>query len=64
MEATSKQWVEKYAQRLNEGHGDLAKLSSDERKHLRLLLNEYELSERLVTLQDQLSQGTLPIDET
>ncbi len=64
MEATSRQWVEKYADRLNEANGDLGKLSSDERKHLRMLLHEYELEQQLVGLQDKLSQGELPLDET
>lgn len=64
MEATSRQWVERYAQRLNESNGDLSKLSADERKHLRMLLHEYELEQQLVGLQDKLSQGELPLGET
>lgn len=64
MGTETRQWVEKYAERLNEAHGDLSKLSADERKHLRLLLREYELQQQLAALQDTLSQGELSLEET
>lgn len=64
METTSKQWLERYSKRLNDSAGDLSKLSSDERKHLRMLLQEHELEQRLVDLQGSLQQGELPLDET
>jgi len=63
MEATSKQWVERYSRRLNDSQGDLSKLSSDERQHLRMLLQEFELEQRLVGIQDKLSQGELLLVE-
>jgi len=64
MATESKTWVDKYAHRINEAGGDLSTLSSDERKHLRLLLREYELQQQLAGIQSELSQGELPLDET
>jgi len=62
-EKTNSQWIEHCAHRLIESSGDLSKLSSDERKHFRLLIQEYELDQRLTNLQVQLSQGELPLEE-
>lgn len=64
MDVTNRQWVERYADKLNQLHGDLGKLSPGERKHFRMLLQEYELGLRLKTMQEQLSQGELPLDKT
>jgi hypothetical protein len=63
MEPNNATWVEKYAHTLNDSGGDLSKLSSDERKHLRLLLQQYELEQRLTNVADALSQGKLPLAE-
>ena len=61
---TNPQWIERYAKRLNGSFGDLSELSSDERKHLRILLRQYEVEQQLATLADTLSQTEFPLDET
>ena len=61
MEVSETQWIERYAQKLNEGHGDFNQLSADERKHLRLLMQMFELEGRLVELQGELSQEKMPL---
>ena len=61
MNMTSRQWVERYARELNKEQGNLSALSSDERKHLRMLLHEYEFELQLAGLQDKLSQGELQL---
>ncbi len=53
-------WIEKYAHALNGSGGDLSALSSDERKHLRILLRQYATEQQLAVLSESLSQ--LPLE--
>ncbi len=61
METGNRTWIEKYAKALNDGGGDLSSLSSDERKHLRILLRQYETELQLAVLSEKLTQ--LPLGE-
>ncbi len=60
MATGNERWIEKYALALNEGGGNLSALSSDERKHFRILLRQYETEQQLAALSEKLTQ--LPLE--
>ena len=48
--------IKYYAGKLNESGGKLDRLGDDERKHLKMLIQKYELESKLSELQEELGQ--------
>ncbi len=59
MEGEETERIAYYAHKLNDGHGDLTVLGPDERKHLKLLIQLYELETKEAELRGEL--GQLPL---
>jgi len=52
-------FINLYAHKLNDGEGDLASLTKEEREHLRALMQKFELELKLDKMAEDLSQGKL-----
>lgn len=59
MENKELTYISSYAHRLNEASGDLSHLSSDERAHLKALIQKYELERKLDEMAEKVGQGKL-----
>ena len=59
MEREELEGIEKYARRMLDSQGCLSALSSSERQHLKLLIQKYELEQRLGEIEADLAKTKL-----
>ena len=60
MNKTELGFINLYAHKLNDGGGDLASLTKEERDHLKALMQMHELELKLDKMADDLTQLPLP----
>lgn len=61
MEDKELRYLSTYAHRINDSKGDLAHLSSDERAHLKALIQKFELERKLDEMAEKVGQTRLAL---
>jgi hypothetical protein len=59
MEDKELRYLASYAHRINDAGGDLSTLTEEERKHLKKLVQKYQIEQDLAEIAEKLGQGRL-----